>query len=82
MTTILAATLSRVPEAVLRSKSAASSELLCCLAEEHAEQVCSEQTRLSILLPYLQIHLPVAMCKRLSSDDPTEGFVVVCRLPP
>lgn len=39
MGTILSATLSRVPEAVLRSKFAASSEILCCLVEEHAEQV-------------------------------------------
>ncbi|BDA46153.1 RRP12-like protein [Coccomyxa sp. Obi] len=49
MTTILAATLSRVPEAVLRSKFAASSEILCCLAEEHAEQASTLKPVLSCL---------------------------------
>ncbi len=41
MGTILSVTLSRVPNAVLRSKFAASSEILCSLVEEHAEQVRS-----------------------------------------
>ena len=39
MSTVLLATLDRVPEAVLRSKFAASSEILCWLVDQHAEQV-------------------------------------------